>query len=234
MWRRIAIVIVTILVPTGILALLGFLLGAWKEGNHPISAALLTATGTALAASVAILVWEYKAHLDRDTAEKAEWRVRSERVRDTVSAIAADVASDLKLLRQAFGDGEIARQLQDFDRLVAECDPHPLPRSAQSTKRLIFAAIEKDISILPEKLIRPVLTYYEIDIDMGALTERFSSGKFDNLSPARQREGLVQYLEMGKTATTAAETLSAAVEDWLANSTPSNGANDRRKHGKIS
>lgn len=197
------------------LAALGYSLGAW-HGQTAVAAALLTATGTAAAACVAALVWEYKAQLDRESKETEEQRLRAERVKDTVIAIEADLASDLELVETQFSDDRVKEELARFDERLERTDGHPLPRSVQSTKRLVLAAVERDLTILPETLIRPVLDYYEIDLDIGALIEAFSSGRFDELAPPRQRELLSGYLALGKRGREKARTALAATRAWLA------------------
>lgn len=198
--------------------------GLWLGVNGPngaqVNAALMTAMGTALAASVAAMVWEYKAHLDREIKESKENRARRERVLDTVLAVKADIASDLPLLEAVFSQKKTNEQLQKFKKRIVSKDPHPLPRSAQSSKRLILGAIEKDISVLPSKLIAPILSYYKIDMDMGILLEKMTSGAFDTLRVHRQREQLISYFSLGDSALGAATTALEAINHWLKEKAP--------------
>jgi hypothetical protein len=201
------------LLMVALLIVLGVSLGAWRGTRAPVAAALLVSIGTVTAACVAALVWEYKARLDTEAKKTDEERQKNDRLRDVVLAVQADLESDIPQLEKTIEWGE--KEPQRFDHRIAVGDKHPLPRGVQSTKGLILTAIENDITILPTPLIKPIVDYYERDLDMGAILDAFTCGRFDKLAGERQREQLIAYIELGPKALASAQTALDAIREWL-------------------
>ena len=196
------------------LLVLGLSLGAWRGTRAPVAAALLVGIGTVSAACVAALVWEYKARLDQQAKQLDDARERQERVVDIIVAIQADIESDIEQLKEF--NAQRDEHIGAFEQRIEAKEKYAMPRGVQSTKGLILAAIEKDITVLPRKLMKSIINYYEHDIDMSLMLTAFTEGKFDKLAAVRQRELALGYYALGPKAQSAAEEALKAINLWLA------------------
>lgn len=165
---------------TFLILLAGFLLNPYFDGD---SKPLLGAVIAGLA-SVVVFSFGRIAELFRDEA------VRREKIADMVTAIFAEItASDFSADLQASEASEdYALEMVEVGEPEdgsAAANPE-IPFAVPDQSNFVFEAISKDLSLLPQEIIHPIVLYYKLVIQTNDYVRTLSDPIFRGLSPERR------------------------------------------------
>ena len=131
---------------------------------------------------------------------------RDEKIRDFQIALRAEIQSELTNLRRF--DLESVRV--EMERRYAE-NPEFSVSVPRVAKHIVFEAIVRELHILPEAVIGPVVLYVRQRQVIESLTEDMRDNSFKTLSKDRQLAMYRDYLEMWKEWRALAEQAESAL-----------------------
>lgn len=204
---------------------------------------LSPAFGTALAALVGVGLWL----LQSRHARRIDERQRVEQVRGMLVALRAEIDVSVERLSESFAADRLEEHLAHFREAVAENEARARanPQEAQSSKpkvmpiapadstNFVFDDLKKEFRLLPDSIIALVVRYYQYDLKLTVVTNAFSSGAYNGISPARQARAIGNYVKLGTITLREAEAALDGITAHLSGTGDRrlDGRNDRTGHG---
>jgi hypothetical protein len=180
---------------------------AWLNGFAVVGDAVVTAIGTALGATVAVLtgVWTYAANRRREverseaerraerdrieTEQRAERdridRQREERIGDIVRALHAEILTGIVLYEDQITPAEVQHTIFD-----------PTPFSTPDETDFVFESVKADLSILPSDVIHSVVAYYRAALQTNFMIRDFREERFYAMMPSEKQRFMEGYIEL--------------------------------------
>lgn len=155
-------------------------------------------------------------------AQRLESQRRKEKVTDFQIALRAEILSDLIILEVPDRERFFLEVSATFD-----ADPQFTPIIPGQSRNVVFEAIVRDIPILPDRVITPVIHYARMRQTLDQFIADMRSDVFRELSPARKLTMYRDYLGMQQRleilAREAVTRLDFSISSWDAD-LPSQGS----------
>lgn len=132
--------------------------------DQGIAIALIAAVGTIAAAFVAVFTWYLGVRAERRHHDVE----RKRRILDIVSALHAEIVAGLR-----GNDAQLTKE--NLEHALEDLRPFGTP---DETDVIYDAAVEADISILPNEVIQPVVEYYRLAKQINLLLRDFRDPYF--------------------------------------------------------
>lgn len=140
-----------------------------------------------------------------------ERRRRIERRRDVQTALAAEILPYVEAL-ELFDLREHQQRIVDKMR----SDPDYLPVVPSERNDTVFNAILKDIHVLPETVIRPIVRYYSQLYAIEAIIADLRSDSFSTMRESQREAMYTDYIGLKMQALTLGRNAVSAIEAELA------------------